>query len=171
MICFKWDKYAHYSHFLGFSAHIFYICTLTIYIYNTFLIGTYGEATNEIYTFLMILGIFYPFAYDSMQFYKQGWDYFSDPWNYTDLLFQWSGVINIIFKFTIPEQDDLRSVISMSMVLFLALVKTMFFMRIFDDLSHLVTLIRTVIYDLRNFMKFYAIIVFMFSLIIGVLGY
>jgi len=59
----------------------------------------------------------------------------------------------------------------MSVVLFLALVKTMFFLRIFNDLSHLVTLIRTVIWDLRNFMKFYVIIVFMFSLILGVLGF
>jgi len=53
-----------------------YIGTLTIYIYNTFLIGTYGDATTPLFTYLMVIGIFYPFVYDSAQLYKQGWEYF-----------------------------------------------------------------------------------------------
>ena len=56
-------------------------------------------------------------------------------------------------------------------VLLLALIKTMFFLRIFDNLSYLVTLIRSVIYDLRLFLVFYSILVFMFALILGVLGF
>ena len=58
----------------------------------------------------------------------------------------------------------------MTIVLILALIKSLFFLRIFDSLSYLVTLLRSVIYDLRIFMLFYAILMFMFSLIIGVLG-
>jgi hypothetical protein len=171
VIEYKWETYAHHQHYFGFAMHIFYIATITLYIINTFLIGQYGQATNSWFTYAMVVGIIYPFCYDTLQFYEQGWDYFKDPWNYTDLLFQWSGIINIIFKFTIPEQDDMRSVISMVILLLLALIKTMFFMRIFDNLSPLVTLIKTCIYDLREFMKFYAIIVFMFALMLGVLGY
>ena len=53
----------------------------------------------------------------------------------------------------------------------MALIKTMFFLRIFDNLSYLVTLIRNVIYDLRLFMIFYLILIFMFSLIFGVMGF
>jgi len=120
----------------------------------------------------MIIGILYPFVYDTCQLYKQGWSYFSDAWNYTDMAFQWTGILNIVFMFeAVNPGENLKAIIAMSMVLFLALVKTMFFMRIFDELSHLVTLIRTCIYDLRHFMTFYVIIVFMFSLILGVLGY
>ena len=59
----------------------------------------------------------------------------------------------------------------MCIVLLLAMIKTMFFLRIFDNLSYLVTLIRSVIYDLRIFMLFYIILLFMFSQILGVLGY
>jgi hypothetical protein len=59
----------------------------------------------------------------------------------------------------------------MSIVLILALVKTMFFMRIFNNFSYLVTLIKQVIYDLRFFTMFYFVMVFMFSLIFGVLGF
>lgn len=58
----------------------------------------------------------------------------------------------------------------MTLVLLLALIKSLFFLRIFDSLSYLVTLLRSVIYDLRIFMLFYGILMFMFSLIIGVLG-
>ena len=58
----------------------------------------------------------------------------------------------------------------MCIVLFLALVKLMFFLRIFDSLSYLVTLLRSVINDLYIFMLFYFILLFMFSLILGVLG-
>jgi hypothetical protein len=59
----------------------------------------------------------------------------------------------------------------MSIVILLALVKLMYFLRIFDSLSYLVTLIKQVIIDLKSFMLFYAIICFMLSLIIGTLGF
>ena len=59
----------------------------------------------------------------------------------------------------------------MSMVLLLALVKSLFFLRIFDNLSYLVTMIRCVFYDLRVFLIFYIILIFMFSLVMGVLGF
>jgi hypothetical protein len=59
----------------------------------------------------------------------------------------------------------------MSLVIALALVKTMFFLRIFDNLAYLVTLIREVIYDLKVFMLLYVIMVYMFSLVLGVLGW
>ena len=48
--------------------------------------------------------------------------------------------------------------------------KTMFFLRIFDTLSYLVTMIYTVLYDLRIFMIFYMILIFFFSLIMCVLS-
>jgi hypothetical protein len=105
---------------------------MTLYIYNTFLTGTYAKLGNDLWTWLMVVGIIYPFVYDTCQFYKQGWDYFQDSWNYTDMAFQYSGLVNIIFKFMLKEQDALPSIISMCIVLFLALVKTMFFLRVFE---------------------------------------
>ena len=47
----------------------------------------------------------------------------------------------------------------------------MFFLRIFEQPSYLVTLVRQVIQDLKYFMMFYMIITFMLSLIMGVIGY
>jgi len=85
-------------------------------------------------------------------------------------MFNIMGILNILFQFQ-TEPWGLESTVSMSMVLLLALIKCMFFLRIFDELSYLVTLLRSVIYDLRIFMCFYFVLVFMFSLIIGVLGF
>jgi len=76
----------------------------------------------------------------------------------------------VVFQLTY-EPWHAASTIAMSLVIALALVKTMFFLRIFDNLAYLVTLIREVIYDLRVFMLLYVILVYMFSLILGVLGW
>jgi len=58
----------------------------------------------------------------------------------------------------------------MMIILFLGLIKTFFFLRIFDALSPIVTMLTNVIYDLRIFLLFYGILIFLFSLMIGILG-
>lgn len=50
------------------------------------------------------------------------------------------------------------------------LIKTFFFMRIFEQFTKLVIMIKNVISDLREFMIFYFILLIMFSVILGVLG-
>lgn len=54
------------------------------------------------------------------------------------------------------------------MVIFIMLVKTFFFLRIFDELSFLVKMMAQVMYDLKAFMIFYAVICFMFSMLFAV---
>ena len=44
-------------------------------------------------------------------------------------------------------------------------------MRIFDNFSPLITLLRSVIYQLRIFMVFYMILVYFFALMLGVMEY
>ena len=43
LIIFKWENYAHFLHHLGAFMHFFYIFTMTLYIYQTYLIGIYGQ--------------------------------------------------------------------------------------------------------------------------------
>lgn len=52
-----------------------------------------------------------------------------------------------------------------------SLMKILYFLRVFDYFSYLVTLITSVTIDLTPFLGFYAILCYMFSLILGVLGY
>lgn len=53
-------------------------------------------------------------------------------------------------------------------VIFMMLVKTFFFLRIFDELSFLVKMMGQVMYDLKAFLLFYAIICFMFCMLFAV---
>lgn len=58
----------------------------------------------------------------------------------------------------------------MIVVVIMALVKTFFFLRIYDLLSPIVTMLTTVIIDLKIFMFFFMILIALFSLIMGILG-
>jgi hypothetical protein len=49
------------------------------------------------------------------------------------------------------------------------LIKTFFYLRIFESISYIVTMIRIVLYDLRVFMYFYMILTLMASLIFAIL--
>ena len=67
--------------------HIFYLATVFLYIYTTYLVGTYGQKGGTHYPILMIFGIFYPWAYDTTQLYVTGLDYFKDQWNWSDIIY------------------------------------------------------------------------------------
>ena len=43
LIDFKWDAYAYKIHYVGVFMHIFYVLMIAIYIYTTYLHGTYGQ--------------------------------------------------------------------------------------------------------------------------------
>ena len=43
LIDYKWNTYAYKIHYFGVFTHMFYLGTVFIYIYTTYLIGVYGE--------------------------------------------------------------------------------------------------------------------------------
>lgn len=58
----------------------------------------------------------------------------------------------------------------MIMTVIMSLIKTFFFLRIFDQFSTVVTMLTTVIFDLKIFLFFFIILNIMFSLMIGIIG-
>jgi hypothetical protein len=147
-----------------------YITTLAVYIYTTYLIGQFGEKTSIFYPILMCFGLIYPFIYDTTQLIKGGWGYFDDPFNWSDFCFQWAGVTNVVFVFTM-EPSSIQCTVSMSIVLILGAVKSMTFLRIFDTFAYIIALIKGVTYGMRIFLLFYVIMLFLFSLILGTVGW
>lgn len=118
----------------------------------------------------MAVGIFYPAIYDWTQMYKSGiGEYLSDKWNYVDMLYIWSSIANIIFQ-NLAGPLTLVSKVLMMIILFLGLIKTFFFLRIIEILSPIVTMLTNVIYDLRIFLFFYGLLIYLFSLMVGILG-
>lgn len=57
----------------------------------------------------------------------------------------------------------------MIFVTFLLLIKTFFFLRVFRELSYLVTMMRFVFYDLRVFLGFYFILIWMCTLVFNII--
>ena len=52
---------------------------------------------QKTYSILLAVGILYPAMYDWTQMFRGGLEnYFSDFWNYTDLLYIWSSIGNVI---------------------------------------------------------------------------
>ena len=97
VIQFKWDTYARNHHIVGCIMHLFYICTLVVYINIVYINNAGTDKQKQVYSMLLAVGIFYPAVYDWSQMYRSGLDeYFSDFWNYTDLLYIWSSIGNII---------------------------------------------------------------------------
>lgn len=58
----------------------------------------------------------------------------------------------------------------LTIVIFAALIKTFFFLRVFESFAYIVTMLVSVLYDLRVFTTFYFMVVFLFGLVFCVLG-
>lgn len=122
------------------------------------------------YQILLIMAIVYPFWYETTQMCRMGVGvYFSEAANYLDLLYIYGGITNVILQNFMDPFSFLNKLL-MSVILLQQIYKTFFFLRIFDSLSYIVTMIQTVISDLSVFGLFYTILIFLFSMIFAVLG-
>jgi len=102
--------------------------------------------------------------------YRAGWrNYFKELGNYSDMIYVWGSVVNVILQKSGNPQDFVNKLF-MTIILVQQIYKTFFFLRIFEKLSYIVTMISKVIFDLRVFLLFYAILLFLFSMIFAVIG-
>jgi len=92
-----------------------------------------------------------------------------EPQNYSDLIYIYGSIVNVILQ---RSTDSLafHNKLLMTVILLQQIIKTFFFLRIFETLSYIVTMIYSVIYDLRIFLFFYGILLLFFCLIFAVLG-
>jgi hypothetical protein len=60
--------------------------------------------------------------------------------------------------------------VMMTIIYLMQIHKTFFFLRIFDAVSYIVTMLYTVMWDLKVFILFYFILIFLFSQIYSVFG-
>lgn len=120
----------------------------------------------------MFICLAYPAFYDTLQLYSKGSkEYFKDIWNFFDLLHIWIGFANIWRQRVQPDILNKWSQGLMMMVTLIMLIKTFFYLRIFKELSFLVSMIKQVFLDLRAFGLFYGILIYMFSLMLGILDW
>ena len=168
LIWFKWNSYCQKFHMIGCFFHFLYIFGIVLQINAVYI--NYDVDNKERYALIATLGLVYPHAYDSIQLYNEGFaGYFNSFWNYTDMAFIWLGLANEINQY-LNDPFTLTSKLLMIIIILLSIIKTFFFLRIFSSLSYIVTMLKNVMYDLRVFFIFYMSLIFLFSLIFGVLG-
>ena len=128
------------------------------------------KANANLYGILLMLGIIYPMFYDIRQLYLLGpKEYFQDIFNYSDQIYVWASFFNVISQ-NFTDSFTLRNKLLMTVIFLQQIIKSFFYLRIFKSLSYIVTMIYTVIADLRVFLLFFTILVVLFGQIFAVLG-
>lgn len=168
LIEYKWEQFGRNLHLRGCCLHFMYVIILMVYVDEIYI---HNKSENmQMYSIILIFGVIYPTWYDSLQLYKLGWrEYFSDYGNYSDMIYTYGSLANVILQNT-TDPHHLYNKALMSLIFLQQIYKTFFFLRIFDTLSYIVTMINKVVFDLRVFVMFYMIMITLFSMIFAVLG-
>lgn len=113
--------------------------------------------------------LIYPMLYSARQWRRSGWVFWITP-------YYWIEILNIVFGWwSIYCQMyvgtwDITSKIIMITLIFISCVKTLFYLKILKAFSYIVTMVISVVYDLRWFVAFYVILLIFFSLLLDVVG-
>ena len=156
IIEYKWMQYGRKHHFLGMAMHLFYTFMIMIYVKQAYIQETNLQRT---YTILLAMGVIYPGMYEFVQMNKIGTTaYFSDLGNYSDCLYNWGSIMNVLLQNVLGPYHIVCRVLMIIIVL-QVLIKTFFFLRVFPVLTPIIVMLKTVIYDLRIFLFFYVILI------------
>lgn len=96
-------------------------------------------------------------------------EYFSDLQNFSNQLYIWCSVANVISQ-NVSDFDAFHNKLLMTVILVMQITKTFFYLRIFESLSYIVTMIYRVISDLKVFGLFFTILIVLFSMVFAVIG-
>jgi len=148
LIDYKWNTYAQAQHRFGAIVHMTYVVVLMYYISKIFLQESKYDAQGirinpdpDNFLLVIIMGcLVYPLLYDGTQMLKQGADYLTDSWNYLDMIHISLGYYNVYCQWS-QGTWELKSKITMIVVILVCLMKTFFFMRIVKSFSYIVTMI------------------------------
>lgn len=190
---FKWTNYAGPIHKVGATFHAMYIFVFSWFVFEFYL---YKTSEYRIFLFVMMgFSLIYPTVYDFTQLRKQGFkEYFSDVWNYFDQSHIWIGYMSILMQALYQDtfvkdpatgglkyEDGVKVIVRdahiprhkktlLIVVTFILLMKTFFFLRIFKSLAHLVLMMRQVCNDLKAFMIFYTVLLWICGLVFTIIG-
>lgn len=174
LILFKWKNYGRNLHMVGFFFHVIYVGILTAYTYYIYVLDTEAELKEQpkrrALELALVLGITYPALYDWLQAYQVGLRaYLSEISNYLDAVYVWGGIINVILQNgTYSQAFECKLV--MAIIFLIQIPKTFHYLRLFDGVSYIVTMLSRVMIDLGPFLLFYTILIFLFANIFNVLG-
>lgn len=148
--------------------HLVYLTTFLIYIDNVYMKN--DEDQLGVWQLILAAGVSYPTFYEILQIYKDGIiDHVSNLWNVNDFLMVTTGILTVVLgQFMNQLAVKLKIVLILSCLSLL--IKTFYFLRIFNSLSYLVAMLGQVISDLRVFALFFTLLIILLSQSITILG-
>jgi hypothetical protein len=176
LIDFKWNEFGFNFHLIGSLIHMVQISILIFYVNYVYIRGSLevtadGKLVNgNPAAIILLTGIIYPLCYSVIQSMRVGTaEYFQDYGNWFDMFYILGSItMSILHLVTSPFFFVSKAV--MIFVITQSIFRTFKCMRIITLYSPIVTMLQTVVYDLRIFLLFYMILVGFFSLTLGVLG-
>lgn len=149
--------------------HAIYTVIFILYV-NYVYLDMIEQQYIKYWSFALFIGMLYPWLYDLAQMIQDGpREYFSDMWNWADFVYIYGSLINIVIQNLIGPYEVITEIL-MSIIVLLLIIKTFFFLRIRTSFTPIVIMLTNVIYDLRIFLFFYMILIFMFSQLFNVIG-
>lgn len=100
---------------------------------------------------------------------SEGFEYFYHSRNWLDILYVYVSIGNKTCQFLIGPRHRITMTFVILLV-FLLIMKTFLFLRVFENFIPLVIMLKKVIYKLRIFGLFFTITLFLFSLLFSVIG-
>jgi hypothetical protein len=167
---FQWENYAMHIHYFGAFIHFIYLIVFSAYVNDIYM---YRNFDNRIaHSWAILICLIYPLFYDGLQLIKSGpSDYFQDPWNFIDQFHIWFGIINVALQRFSSDILHPMNILVMVSVTFIMLIKTFFYLRVFDSMSFLVSMLKQVFLDLRPFMAFLLILYWILALILSAIDW
>lgn len=152
LIEFKWNQYGYLFHLGGFLIHAVYVLMLFVYTDMVYINGSSKALDNDdfktrFHSLLIVLLtlIIYPLLYEIIQMFKGGLgEYAADFGNYFDLIYIFGSFIMAFVHWANPY--SFASKLLMSVIVTLAIRRTFNFLRIFNALSPIVTMLNNVIW-------------------------
>lgn len=168
---YKWQAFASRTHMMGWFFHLAYVISLMVFINQNYLRLIRDDSQRPDQNLLMVIAgcLVYPLLYDGTQAIKQGTRYLYDKWNYLDVLHIALGYTNLYLQWK-DGPWGLETKLAMIFVILISLLKTFYFMRIRMSFSYIVTMINSVVMDLRVFLLFFFILILMFSCVFDVIA-
>ena len=173
IIDYKWQVYGLNFFLSKFYLYILYMFTLYYDLETLNEDFKNGKRTKDIWFIIrksvcfLIQLIF--IIYEIIQFKKDMIDYIHDYWNYIEFcsisLFIWASSLDMLWE----EISDLCRVIYVCCLIF-SLLKIIYLVRVFKNMSKLVMMITQVIYDMKYFMGLFFFFVLTFAECYHLLG-
>lgn len=163
---YHWDCYGKYPILAGLFAHVLYIIFMMLYIDAYY---QRHEAFDDcfIYIELMLFPLIFATIYDIKQFISKPNKYFRNVSNRIDVVFVILSFANLALQYFVGRDELYQKIIFIAVVAISA-QKAVLYMRVFKELSYIVTMLEHVLVQLVGFFIFYGVLVIMIQLCMSI---